>query len=95
MGTLNTLSLLVKERRAYTFPTINKSLLSAPETCDEGDEARFMQKKVHVTCEGKLILKGKRDPNAGIWLVTIGSSSHSKNFIRTLPNAGKHSSSGN
>ena len=54
-GTLNMPSFPTKEIIAFTFPSITKSLLSILAMCNEGVDARFMEKEVHVTCKGSII----------------------------------------
>ena len=57
--------------------------------CNEGGEKKFMKKEVDVTCKSSVILKGKRDTSAGLWLALIGLPVDSANSVGKVIN--KHS----
>ena len=50
-----------------------------------------MNKDIHISCNGKIILKGERDPSSSLWLVPIGWAENSFNQNHTSQNKSNQS----
>ena len=77
-GILSMLSLPAKEIIDCAFHDVVTSLLSTLATRDEGGEVKFVNKDVYI------ILKGKRHPEIGLWLVPIGQGENLHDSIEKL-----------
>ena len=61
-----------KAREAHIIPGLtHSSLVSIGKLCDEGCEATFNKKEVHIIKDNEIILTGQRDLHTGLWRIPL------------------------
>ena len=70
-GTLNFSTLSDAANKAHILPQLHHNLLSVGQLCDAGMTAVFSQHEVLIKKEEKIVMKGTRQHNNGLWTTDL------------------------